>query len=174
MQYRVNTNAASPAATSKPGIEVRPVAALADVLGAERVVVAFNDERVAVLDPAGGALAIVSRDDFYAALGATPFAGHDVKPLYRGADERGVDLAEPADDTAIMAFLVDAISGHYGLAEVAHRFLGEPLSDERPSLFSAASDELLTRDVVLIGRLLIGRNGSRGMCQGGNARNIEQ
>jgi DNA polymerase-1 len=62
-------------------------------------------------------------------------------------------MHEPADDTAIMAFLVDAISGHYDLADVANRFLGEPITDQRPSLFSASSDETLISDVQVVARL---------------------
>ena len=52
-----------------------------------------------------------------------------------------------------MAFLVDAISGHYELGDVALRFLGVPIEDTRPSLFSASNDEALVRDVHQIARL---------------------
>ncbi len=63
-------------------------------------------------------------------------------------------MLEPADDTAIMAFLLDANSGRYDLAEVAQRFLGEPIVDASPSLFdSTTSDETLTYEVALIARL---------------------
>ena len=79
--------------------------------------------------------------------------GHDVKGLYRLAGEAGIELREPADDTSIMAFLVDAISGHYELGDVALRFLGEPIEDTRPSLFSASNDETLVHDVQQIARL---------------------
>jgi len=59
-------------------------------------------------------------------------------------------MKEPADDTAIMAFLLDANSGRYDLAEVAHRFLGEPIVDGSPSLFdSTTSDEALIAEVAL-------------------------
>ena len=49
--------------------------------------------------------------------------GHDVKELYRIAAEGDRVMLEPSDDTAIMAFLLDANSGRYELADVAHRFL---------------------------------------------------
>ena len=80
--------------------------------------------------------------------------GHDLKALYRAAARTERVLLEPADDTAIMAFLLDANSGRYDLAEVAQRFLGEPIVDTSPSLFdSTTSDETLIYEVALIARL---------------------
>jgi len=87
-------------------------------------VVAFNEERVAVFNAASGALVIVDLDEFLKGVGAVAIAGHDVKRLFRLGDQRGVTLSEPADDTSIMAFLIDAISGHYDLADVAQRVPG--------------------------------------------------
>ena len=116
-------------------------------------VVAFNRERIAVLDAGSGSLALVDLDEFLNGVGDTAFAGHDVKGLFRFADERGLALCEPADDTSIMAFLVDATSGHYELGDVVLRFLNETIDDKRPSLFDASSDETLVRDVRLIARL---------------------
>ena len=116
-------------------------------------VVAFSDERVAVLNATSGSIVLVDLEEFFSGVGDVAFAGHDVKRLYRLGDERAVTLKGPADDTSIMAFLIDAISGHYDLADVAHRFLGEPITDARPSLFSASSDETLEHDVQLIARL---------------------
>jgi DNA polymerase-1 len=119
-----------------------------------RPVVASNDSRVAVLNADSGALSVVDVPVFLADVEGHAFAGHDVKSLYRAADQLGVTLTDPADDTSIMAFLIDAISGHYELAEVAERFLGEPVEETRQTLFSASSDETLERDALRIGRLL--------------------
>jgi DNA polymerase-1 len=74
--------------------------------------------------------------------------------MYRHASEQGFELRDPADDTTIMAFLVDATTGHYELADIVHRFLGETIAPSAPSLFDAASDDdTLVRDVELIDRL---------------------
>ena len=62
-----------------------------------------------------GAVAVVDLAEFFAGAKDVVFAGHDLKGLYRLAGEAGVELREAADDTSIMAFLVDAISGHYEL-----------------------------------------------------------
>ena len=89
--------------------------------------VAYRQSRVAVFDPASGLVALATLGEVVGALGAAAPSGHDVKALYRYGDAHGVDLAEPSDDTAIMAFLVDANSGRYELADVAQRFFGETL-----------------------------------------------
>jgi DNA polymerase I len=142
------------AVAAAPTLTLVPESSLAAVL-TETVtpLVAFNQERVAVLNPISGAVAVVDLAEFFATATDIPFAGHDVKGLYRAAGEAGVELREPADDTSIMAFLVDSISGHYELADVALRYLGEPIEDTRPSLFSASSDETLVRDVQQVARL---------------------
>jgi len=150
-----------PAAESEPTGPARAAeaptlrqVALAEVLQhTSRPVVAFGGDRVAVLSAADGAVATVDVATFLAAAGATALAGHDVKGLYRAADERGVELAEPSDDTSIMAFLVDAISGRYDLASVATRYLGEAGGEARPSLFGEASDETLLEEVDRVARL---------------------
>ena len=67
-----------------------------------------------------------------------------MKALYRARPTRpGSNCATPPTTPSIMAFLVDAISGRYELADVAQRFLGEASDARRPSLFGAASDETL-------------------------------
>jgi len=129
-------------------------ATLGEVLGAAGVVVAGRLGRVAVLDPATGRAAVGTVAELLAGAGSCALAGHDVKELYRAADERGVDLAEPGDDTAIMAFLVDATSGRYDLADVAHRFLGESVGPASPSLFDQPiDDEALIVEAALVARL---------------------
>jgi DNA polymerase-1 len=139
---------------AKKTLQVTHEASLAALLSnSTEPVIAFNTERAALLNAGTGAVVLIDLEEFYAGIAETAFAGHDVKALYRGAEERGVTLHEPADDTSIMAFLVDAISGHYDLAEVANRFLEEPIADARPSLFSESNDDSLLRDVQLIARL---------------------
>jgi DNA polymerase-1 len=146
---------AAPAPTlARPVLELTPESSLAVVLeGAHQPLVSFNHERVAVLNATSGAVAVVDLDEFFAAATEVTFAGHDVRTLYRRAGEAGFSLLEPADDTSIMAYLVDSISGHYDLADVALRFLGEPIEDSRPSLFSASSDDTLVKEVQQIARL---------------------
>jgi DNA polymerase I len=127
---------------------------LGEVLAGESLVVVRRGERVAVLDPAAGRLAVGGLDEFFDGVGAAALRGHGLKPLYRAAAERGVTLAEPADDSSIMAFLVDATSGQYELAEVAHRFLGEPVKLGAVSLFDETGDDELVAEVQLVARLL--------------------
>ncbi|MGH9019514.1 MAG: DNA polymerase, partial [Acidimicrobiales bacterium] len=110
--------------------------------------------RLAALDVASGAVAVVSLGEYVTQSTERAPAGHDVKPLYRYADEHGVDLAEPADDTSIMAFLVDATSGRYSLADVAERFLGEATAPDAPTLLDElAGDDVLVAEAQLIARL---------------------
>jgi DNA polymerase-1 len=146
--------APSESVPARPTGALRPGASLEEVLrDADAPLVAYNHERVAVLNATSGAIAVVGLEEFFEGAKDIAFAGHDVRTLYRRAGEAGVTLLEPADDTSIMAFLVDAISGHYDLADVAFRFLGEPIEDTRPSLFSASSDESLVREVQQVARL---------------------
>ena len=130
-------------------------ASLDEVLGSTTTpVVAYRHARAAVLDADKGLVALCDLDDAIAAFARVAPCGHDLKALYREAASTERVLLEPADDTAIMAFLLDANSGRYDLAEVAQRFLGEPIVDSSPSLFdSTTSDETLTYEVALIGRL---------------------
>ncbi len=107
-----------------------------------------------MLDADKGLVATGELDDAIAAFARVAPSGHDLKTLYRVAADTERVMKEPADDTAIMAFLLDANSGRYDLAEVAHRFLGEPIVDGSPSLFdSTTSDEALIAEVALVARL---------------------
>jgi DNA polymerase-1 len=128
---------------------------LSDVLrGTTTPVVVFRHGRAAVLDAAKGVVALCDLDELIDALGTVAPSGHDVKALYRIAGENERVLLEPSDDTAIMAFLLDANSGRYELADVAHRFLDEPIVTTTPSLFdSTTSDETLLYEVALVARL---------------------
>ncbi len=127
---------------------------MSEALGATAPLVAYNHERVAVLDATSGALAVViARGVLFRRDHRAVFAGHDVRTLYRRAGEAGVSLGEPSDDTSIMAYLVDSISGHYELADVAERFLGEARAADQRSLFSDTDDESLIAEVQQIARL---------------------
>jgi DNA polymerase I len=117
-------------------------------------VVAYRHARAAVLDAEKNLVALCDLNEVIDAFAKVAPCGHDLKALYRTAASDDRVLLEPADDTAIMAFLLDANSGRYDLAEVAQRFLGEPIVDSSPSLFdSTTSDETLTYEVALIARL---------------------
>jgi DNA polymerase I len=118
------------------------------------LVVAYGAGRVAAYDTEHGRVSVGSEEEFFDALGAASFSGHDLKELYRHGAEHGRRLADPLDDSAIMAFLVDATSGHYGFNEVVQRVLGETLGPSSPSLFDAPSDdESLVRDALLAARV---------------------
>ena len=142
-------------------LEVRALSALrressldAVLNGAESIVVSYAHARVAVLDPLRRTVVVVDEDEFLQRAGGIAVGGHDLKELFRHGCEQDHELREPADDTTIMAFLVDATSGHYELADVVHRFLGETIAPNAPTLFDAPSDdETLLRDVELIARL---------------------
>ena len=141
--------------SAKAAPSVKRAAALKDVVKPDGTyVLAFRLDRVAVLDPANGAVAIGDAAEFFAIAQGTSLIGHNLKELYRRASESGVELPVPADDTSIMAFLVDATSGQYDLADVVERFLGERIAPHAPSLFDeTSSDDTLLRDVSLIARL---------------------
>jgi DNA polymerase-1 len=150
-----NATIETPAATPRPVVPLRTGSSLTQVLdGTTTPVVAYRESRIAVLDPSTMMFALGDLDEFFGALDGHALAGHDLKGLFRTAAERGFDVAEPGDDSAIMAFLVDAISGAYDLAGVAHRFLDEPIVKRAPSLFDTDSDDqVLTSEVQLIARL---------------------
>jgi DNA polymerase-1 len=143
------------AAPAPKAVKVKSLKTVAEVLmNTSSPVVAYRHDRVAVFDPASSSVVVADLNELFAVLGDVALSGHDLKELYRMASERGVDIAEPADDTAIMAFLLDAISGHYELADVAHRFLDKPIVSSAPSLFEATLDEAsLVSEVQLIARL---------------------
>jgi DNA polymerase-1 len=143
------------AAPAPKAVKVKSLKTVAEVLmNTSSPVVAYRHDRAAVFDPASSSVVVADLNELFAVLGDVALSGHDLKELYRMASERGVDIAEPADDTAIMAFLLDAISGHYELADVAHRFLDKPIVSSAPSLFEATLDEAsLVSEVQLIARL---------------------
>jgi DNA polymerase-1 len=150
------TSGSSPEKVPEPQVQAptRQVSLAALLEGDSAPVVAYNASRLAAFDVARGCVALGSIAEFLErASKATP-AGHDLKGLYRVAAEKGLVIAEPADDTSIMAFLVDATSGRYDLADVTQRFLGETITSSTPSLFDETSDDdTLIRDVSVTARL---------------------
>ena len=146
---------ATEAKKTKTAKALRVAKSLDEVLASTTTpVVAYRNTRAAVLDADKGLVALCDLDDAIDAFARVAPCGHDLKALYRAAASGDRVMLEPADDTAIMAFLLDANSGRYDLAEVAQRFLGEPIVDTSPSLFeSTTSDETLTYEVALIARL---------------------
>ncbi|NNN07663.1 MAG: DNA polymerase I [Acidimicrobiaceae bacterium] len=128
---------------------------LNDAISASRALtVLLQGSRVGVLDEVRAVAAVGSLDEFLGMVGDRPLAGHDIKEIFRAGFERNVTLAEPDDDTAIMAFLIDATSGRYDLTDVAQRFLGEVLGSATPSLFEEnADDEALFAQLGVVARL---------------------
>lgn len=148
-------NTVKPVAPAKPKAKSKAPteSTLTEVLKANPVV-AFTDQRVALFSPEANSVATGTLAEFFGAASGWAIAGHDVKALYREAASRGIELPSPADDTAIMAFLVDATSGRYELLDVASRFLDEVINREPPSLFDEGpADARLIEDAMLIGRL---------------------
>ncbi len=135
---------------------LKDAGSLAEVVAAEgRIVVSEVQHRVAVANEGNMSFVCADSKDLVVALKDCSFAGHNIKHLYREAGEMGAELGAPSDDTTIMAFLIDAISGNYQLADIAHRFLDVTSSDGPASLFAdQAPDELLKRDISLVLRLL--------------------
>ncbi len=113
--------------------------------------VAFDGARVAAL--AGDRVATTTLDGAIEVLSRAHVRGSDVKALWRSAAEHGWELADPADDTALMGFLVDATSGHYDLGSLKERYLREPSA---ATLFDAGDEVLETRarDAARLGRVL--------------------
>ncbi len=144
---------ASPPVAAAPAAGVTAhLGGLAAVLGGDgELATALEAGRVALVDPASGAAWVGGLDEAIDALTGRRFIGHDVKALYRRAGERDVRLVDPSDDTAVMAFLVDALSGRYGLADVAERYLGET-TRATPTLFGSGDAELASA-AALVARL---------------------
>jgi DNA polymerase I len=146
------TPASAPTPFVAPAAMVRVEDLGALIGGASSLIIAQHGERVAVLDASRRQVALGDVGEVISLLKERPVAGHGVKELFRSAHERGVRLAGPADDTSIMAYLLDSVSGHYELADVAQRYLGEAI--EPPTLFSASDDDSLVADVGRVERLL--------------------
>jgi DNA polymerase-1 len=119
------------------------------------VTVVVSGERAVALNPSSYEVWCGEVSQLLTKLADRSIAGHDVKPLYRRAYEKGIALADPKDDSAIMAFLVDATNGDYQLSDVAARHLGEHAKQAAPSLFGEErSDEDLIAEVGQVDRLI--------------------
>jgi DNA polymerase-1 len=120
------------------------------------VTVVASGERAVALNPSSYEAWCGALTELLAKLENRSIAGHDVKPLYRRAYQNGLALADPKDDSAIMAFLVDATNGDYQLSDVAARHLGEHAKQAAPTLFGEErSDEELMSEIGQIDRLII-------------------
>ncbi len=139
------------------------VVALDELLAAPgEWLVASRGDQVAVLSADAGLVAVAPLMDLLARAGERRLVGHDLKDLYRRASGEGIDLREPADDTLIMAFLIDPTSGNYALDDLARRFLGVRLAPDAPTLFGdASSEESLVGEVRAVARL---RSALRAEC----------
>ena len=155
---RVNAPSAAPVTAPLPSVDLPlRVSTIDEVLSATacELVVCHAHDRIAVLNATANVAFVGAMDQSLDRLSGHTLSGHDLKPLYRRAAEADIELQMPEDDTTIMAFLVDATSGRYTLADVALRYLGEELSPAAPSLFDDdADDEALLRDVHACRRLL--------------------
>lgn len=141
--------------SSKPAKSNAKAASLQEALSCVSPVVQLRGDKICVRNTDSDVYCVSSLSEFLSNYGDQPVRGHDLKELFRRSAEQGVRLAEPQDDSAIMAFLVDAISGRYELAEVANRFLDEPITSSAPSLFDEAlGDDVLIGETELITRLL--------------------
>jgi len=119
------------------------------------VTVVVSGERAVALNPSSYEVWCGDVSQMLTKLADRSIAGHDVKPLYRRAYETGVALADPQDDSAIMAFLVDATNGDYQLSDVAARHLGEHAKQAAPTLFGEKrSDDDLIAEVGQVDRLI--------------------
>lgn len=134
-----------------PPLEVAP-AEITDAT--DDVVLAWREDRIAAYDPRGHRVTVAHVDEMLNVVTRMALRGHDLKGLYRLAADRDIALPDPLDDTALMAFLVDALSGHYDLASVAERFLDQPMAREAPSLFDQPDDAGLIGEAVTTARLI--------------------
>ncbi len=115
--------------------------------------VSVAGDRVAVLSADGRQGYVGSRDEIVTALASAQraFGGFDLKPLYRSTPAG--ELLPPAADGAIMAFLIDSVSGDYAFADVVRRYLGEDVPGAG-SLFDEVDDSALLERARTTQRLL--------------------
>lgn len=143
---------ATPSATPVDTTTLLRVASLDDVDASSGVTVAFTQTRIAVSDSARVWMGDLSDFWSFAASGVA-VSGYDLKWLVRTAPDEGAGWSVPADDGALMAFLLDAVSGDYSLATSLRRYLGTELTNEPSTLFDAVEDDDLVLRVGLIRRL---------------------
>jgi len=129
-------------AESVPMVAERAAPVIVESLRGDELIVASRGDRVALLDDQRREVVLCDWDAAIGHCAERTIRGHDVKELYRRAETRGMALRDPSDDTSIMAFLVDATSGRYGVDDVVTRYLGRTLSSTTPSLFDVDSDDV--------------------------------
>ena len=125
-----------------------------EVMGAASLVVAFDNDRVAAGDRARGIVAVMSWDEFFERYRGQLIAGHDVKALLRRAADRSLATPNPVEDAAIMAFLVDSVSGRYSLDELSLTYLGVANASAAPTLFGHGDGEYLRDDLTRVVQLI--------------------
>ena len=125
-----------------------------EVMGAASLVVAFDNDRVAAGDRARGIVAVMSWDEFFERYRGQLIAGHDVKALLRHAADRSLATPNPVEDAAIMAFLVDSVSGRYSLDELSLTYLGVANASAAPTLFGHGDGEYLRDDLTRVVQLI--------------------
>ncbi len=125
-----------------------------EVMGAASLVVAFDNDRVAAGDRARGIVAVMSWDEFFERYRGQLIAGHDVKALLRRAADRSLATPNPVEDAAIMAFLVDSVSGRYSLDELSLTYLGVANASAAPTLFGHGDGEHLRDDLTRVVQLI--------------------
>ncbi len=118
--------------------------------GAGPVVVAVREGIVAVLDEASARVAVAPLAAWLARDGGRALIGHDLKGLVRALLEAGHE-ATLRDDSALMAYLVDSVSGSYDLASVAQRTLGAPAPASGQLFADQGAD--LREEVALVARV---------------------
>jgi DNA polymerase-1 len=83
-------------------------------------------------------------------------SGFALKDMWRRAARRGIELDDPADDVALMAFLLDASSGEYSLASVAQRYLGYEMTPPQGTLFDGEDETATLVTHVMVTSCLLG------------------
>lgn len=115
-------------------------------------IVAYGASRLAALNATTNQVWVGEIEEFlrYAGTEKLAVSGFDVKHLYRITPSDAAPLQKPSDDGAIMAFLVDSVSGNYDFATVVRRYLGEESVAAGATLFDLASDEELVARAVTV------------------------
>ncbi len=129
---------------------VVPAARLVDLdelAGAPECVIAARGGHVAVLDASSARVAVVPKAQWIASYDGSALAGHDIKGLVRELLESGRQVPTPRDDSALMAYLVDSVSGRYDLDAVAERFVALAPAATSGQLFDDGTGSALIEQV---------------------------
>jgi DNA polymerase-1 len=155
----VGAKAPSTTASSAPApsqVTVERGETLRDTFAADSsLTIAIDGDRLAAYDSARAVVWVGAREEFARFAGAQriQISGFNVKVLYRETPSDAVSLLAPYDDGAIMAFLLDAVSGRYEFESVLSRYLNETSERGAASLFDVSSDDELLDRVQSIHRL---------------------